>query len=127
MPNYDSKSFSPPAPLALVVLRNPESRAVQRDVPMLLDTGADVTLLPTASLAGLGVIPVADERFELTAFDGTTSFAPLVRVELIFLGQLFRGEFPLIEQDYGILGRNILNRLPLLFDGPKLIWDLAQP
>jgi hypothetical protein len=57
MPNYDSKSFSPPAPLALVVLRDPESRAVQRDVPMLLDTGADVTLLPTASLSGLGSYP----------------------------------------------------------------------
>jgi hypothetical protein len=127
MPNYDSRSFSPPAPLALVVLRYPESGAVRRDVPMLLDTGADVSLLPRASIAGLGIVPAEDERFELTAFNGTASFAPLVRIELIFLGRLFRGEFPLIEQDYGILGRNILNRLPLLFDGPKLIWDLAQP
>ncbi|MFN2480289.1 MAG: aspartyl protease family protein [Pyrinomonadaceae bacterium] len=127
MPNYDSRSFTPPAPLALVLLRNPESGAVQRDVPMLLDTGADVSLLPHVSLSGLGVTPAEDERFELTGFDGTVSLAPLVRVELIFLGQLLRGEFPLIAQDYGILGRNILNALPLLFDGPNQTWDLVQP
>jgi hypothetical protein len=127
MPNYDSGSFIPPAPLALVILRNPENGAVQRDVPMLLDTGADVSLLPLAPVLRMGVVPAEDERFELTGFDGTTSLASLARVELIFLKRLFRAPFPLIEEDYGILGRNILNTLPLLFDGPKLIWDVAQP
>jgi hypothetical protein len=127
MPNYDSRTFTPPAPFALVLLRNPASGAAQRDVPMLLDTGADVSLLPRIALSGLGVVPAEDELYELTGFDGTPSFAPLIRAELIFLGRLFRGQFPLIEQDYGILGRNILNALPLLFDGPKLTWYLAQP
>ena len=48
MPSYDSFLFTPPAPLARVIIRNPLSGATVSDVPMLLDTGADVTLLPQA-------------------------------------------------------------------------------
>ncbi len=46
MPAYDSTLFNPPAPLARVTLRNPETGAVWSDVPMLLDLGADATLIP---------------------------------------------------------------------------------
>jgi hypothetical protein len=46
MPAYDATLFAPPAPLARVTLRNPVSGAVLPDVPMLLDSGADVTLVP---------------------------------------------------------------------------------
>ena len=46
MPNSDSERFVPPAPLAKVMLRNIETGAELSDVPMLLDTGADATLIP---------------------------------------------------------------------------------
>jgi hypothetical protein len=46
MPGYDASGFDPPAPVARVVLRNPHSGATVSDVLLLLDTGADVTLLP---------------------------------------------------------------------------------
>ena len=46
MPDYNSDFFNPPAPIAYVTLRNPENNAEVIDVPMLLDTGADATLLP---------------------------------------------------------------------------------
>lgn len=55
MPAYDGYLFSPPAPLAKVSLRNPESGTVVSDVAMLLDTGVDVTLLPRASVERLGI------------------------------------------------------------------------
>lgn len=45
MPAYDSTLFAPPAPVARVNLRSPDSGRVQTDVLMLLDTGADVTLV----------------------------------------------------------------------------------
>jgi hypothetical protein len=35
----------------------------------------------------------------------------------------FRGQFLLIDQDLGIIGRNVLNFVSLLFDGPRLTWD----
>lgn len=43
MQGYDSLLFSPPAPLARVALRDPESGATELDIPMLLDTGADLS------------------------------------------------------------------------------------
>lgn len=124
MPDYDSALFTPPAPLARVVLRNPESGATQTDVPMLLDTGADVSLIPQASISSLALATISDTRYELVGFDGNSSFAQVVRVELIFLERTFRGQFLLTGQDWGILGRNILNAIPLLFDGPRLRWEL---
>jgi hypothetical protein len=127
MPAYDSIRFAPPAPLALVALRDPDSGAVRTDVPMLLDTGADVSLLPRPAAAALGASVVPDKQFELAGFDGNLSLAPVVRVELVFLGRTFRGHFLLIEQDWGILGRNVLNAVPLLLDGPRLTWELASP
>jgi hypothetical protein len=55
MPAYDTIEFDPPAPLAQVTLPNPETGAVLRDVSMLLDSGADVTLIPQATANVLGV------------------------------------------------------------------------
>lgn len=63
MPDYDSALFTPPAPLARVTLRNPESGATQTDVPMLLDTGADVSLIPRASIGSLALTAVLDMHY----------------------------------------------------------------
>jgi len=127
MPAYDNALFTPPAPLARVILRNPDSGATQPDVLMLLDTGADVSLIPQASINLLGLAMVLDTRYELVGFDGSSSFAQVVRLELIFLELTFRGQFMLTEQDWGIIGRNILNAVPLLLDGPRLMWELPTP
>lgn len=55
MPAYDARLFHPPAPLARVTLHNPETGKTVPDVPMLVDSGADVTLLPQQSLTPLGI------------------------------------------------------------------------
>jgi hypothetical protein len=123
MPAYDATQFEPPAPLARVILRNLDTGMVWSDVPMLLDSGADITLIPQVAVNLLGVTVVPDKRYELIGFDGNTSFAPVVRLELVFCGQTFRGQFLLIDQEWGILGRNVLNSVALLFDGPHLTWD----
>ncbi len=101
MPAYDSALFVPAAPLARVTLRNPESEALQEDVPMLLDTGADVTLLPHAAIKGLGVTTLNDKHYELVDFEGHVSLSSIVRVEMIFLGHTFRGQFLLLELRVG--------------------------
>ncbi len=55
MPGYDSSHFDPPAPIVQVTLHAPESGATISDVSLLLDTGADVTLLPRTAVERLGV------------------------------------------------------------------------
>lgn len=123
MPIYNSVDFDPPAPVAGVELRTPDSGAILSDVPMLLDTGADVTLIPESAANRLGILFDSEQRYELMSFDGNTSFAPVVRLQLTFCNRVFRGQFLVTDQPWGILGRNILNAMPLLFDGPRLIWE----
>jgi hypothetical protein len=123
MPAYDHAWFDPPAPLALVTLRNPEGGATVTDVPMLLDSGADVALVPAGVLSSLGLAPLAGTQYELVGFDGGTSRVDAVRLELVFCRRAFRGQFVLIDQSWGVLGRNVLNAIPILLDGPRLRWE----
>lgn len=124
MQAYDSARFDPPAPHALVTVAAPERGIAIEQGPMLLDTGADVSLLPLALFESL-VSPDATQ-YELEAFDGTRSTAPAVVAELEFLGKTFRGQFLLTSNWYGVLGRNILNSLTILFDGPSRNWLEAR-
>jgi len=123
MPDYDGTKFDPPGPVARFVLRNPNNGKVRSNVPILLDSGADVTLLPKVLVNKLGVDIISDRQYELIGLDGKTSFASIVRLDLSFCGRTFRGQLLLIDQSWGILGRNVLNAVPLLFDGPRLTWE----
>lgn len=122
MQGYDSVWFSPPAPLARVALRDPGSGKAVLDVPMLLDTGADVTLIPKSAVSELGLATGSGESYELIAFDGSRSLAHAIRVDLIFLKKTFKGQFLVVDQEWGLIGRDVLNHLSLLFDGPRLQW-----
>jgi hypothetical protein len=120
MQAYDAARFDPPAPLALVIVKSEQMGIVIRDEPMLLDTGADVSLHPRSQVAALAS-PDA-KQYELEAFDGTKSTAPAITAEVELLGKSFRGQFLLIDNWHGVLGRNVLNNLSLLFDGPSRKW-----
>jgi hypothetical protein len=121
MPAYHDGLFYPPAPVAVAKLRNPDSGVTFDDVLFLIDSGADVTLLPESVVKSLGV--QTSGAYELTGFDGTRSVASAVRADLLFLNKTFRGQFLLVDQEVGILGRDILNSVAILLDGPHLIWE----
>src|SRR5712692_1234462 len=108
MPAYDARQFDPPAPLARITLRIPNNGATLSGVPMLLDSGADVTLVQRSSVDQLGAILDPITRYEVYAFDGTVTFAQVVELDLVFLNRSFRGRFLLTDEDVGILGRNVL-------------------
>ena len=117
-----SKTYSPPAPLAKIKLRNPDSQESVANVPMLLDTGSDLTLLPESFCKKIGA-KISDTKFlELESFNESTSVAFYVYIEFIFLNKLFRGNFLVYEQEEGIIGRDILNEFSLIFDGVNLEW-----
>jgi hypothetical protein len=123
MPAYDEHFFTPPAPLARVTLRHPDNGTTVSDVPMLLDSGADVTLIPQASVALLGTTMRINESYELMGFDGSVSQAQAVQLNLIFLRRRFKGRFLLIQQEWGIIGRDVLNHVSLALGRPP--FDVA--
>jgi len=98
-----SETYNPPAPLAKIKLRNPKSLEIIADVPMLLDTGSDITLLPKSFCEKIGA-EISDTKFlELEGFNESTSIAFYV-------------------YDEGIIGRDVLNEFSILFDGVNLEW-----
>ena len=123
MPAYDDALFSPPAPSAKVMLRHPNTAATISDIHMLIDSGADVTLIPSSSVDLLGLKLDADESYEVKSFDGRIGTLRAVRLDLIFLRKTFKGRFLLINQDWGILGRDVINHVSLYLDGPRLTWE----
>jgi hypothetical protein len=122
MPAYERSRFEPPAPVAVVELRNPTSGAVLPGVHLLIDSGADVTLLPEDAVKTLQGTIEKGRQYELTAFDGSTTMASSIRLDLLFLNRTFRGFYLLTGQEYGILGRNVLNHIAVLLDGPQGEW-----
>ena len=122
MPPYDDRLFAPPAAVLNARLRNPQNGAIISDVLLLIDTGADVTLLPLSAV-NAAEIEQTGASYELLAFDGRSSAVSAVRADVLMLGRTFRGQFLVIDQQVGILGRNILNALAVLLDGPQQTWS----
>ena len=123
MPNYDASRYDPPAPVAQVTLRDLRSGTLLPNVLLLLDTGADITLLPRAAVERLGVKPVGGKDYELLGFDGSRSTAQAVELDMIFLQKVYRGRYLLIDDDRGVLGRDVLASVALLLHGPRQEWS----
>ena len=122
MQAYDDVLFLPPAPVARVTLLNPQTTETISDVSLLIDSGADVTLIPQLTVNQLGITIDTAKSYELQSFDQHISTAHSVNLELLFLNRTFRGKFLLIDQECGILGRDILNHVRIMLDGPALNW-----
>jgi len=123
MPRYDASRHDPPAPLANVTLRDIATGKLIADVQLLVDSGADVTLLPRAAVERLGVRIATDAGYELVGFDGSRSTARAVDLDMIFLTKAYRGRYLLIDGAEGVLGRDVLASVALLLDGPAQEWS----
>jgi hypothetical protein len=122
MPAYNSTAFRPPAPVAEVAVRSPASGRIASNVLLLIDSGADVSFLPREAIADIIDENQQSPQYEVEAFDGMKSMATVAQLEVLFLGKSFRGQFLLLDAPYGYLGRNTLNNVSLLLDGPSLNW-----
>ena len=126
MPSYDAVHYDPPAPIARVILRAAGGATVP-DVLLLLDSGADATLLPRSAITRLGINPDPALQYELVGFDGRRSMTHAVDLDMIFLQKAFRGRYLLIDEDRGILGRDVLASVILLLNGPAQEWSQHSP
>ena len=126
MPSYDSFLFNPPAPVSYITIINPKNDFEKSRIPVLLDTGSDITLVPKFAIENLDLDFSESKEINLESFDGKRSVSRAIDLFLTFEKHKFRALFPTIEQDYGIIGRNILNRFKIIFDGQKLNWEILS-
>jgi len=117
---YD-ESYDPPAPVAEIILRNPQSGERSAKVKALLDTGADISLLPEAIVTQLKIEASADS-VNLFGFDESQSVAQLYNLQIIFLNKRVSGNYCVADDQTAILGRDVLNEFSILFDGVNLEW-----
>lgn len=122
MPKYDGQRFSPAAPTGTVSITNPDTGSTLSGVSVLLDTGADISVLPRSAVDALG-LPAAGSDYEVMAYDNTVRECRAVRAEVVFLRKRFKGQFLVLDQEVGVLGRDVLNYVLLILDGPHLEWE----
>ena len=114
---YDA-GYQPPFPVARVVFYNDEEglRTAARDA--LLDTGSDGSLIPIAYLRQILAPPLTDTR--IRSHWGEWRSAQLFVVDVELNGLRLPSVFVVGDEqgDEIVLGRNVLNKLRLLLDGP---------
>ncbi len=114
---YDSNYF-PPAPVLEIALAYPDEAPLVGPISALVDTGAGGTFIPMAYLKELGV--AGDYQTFVYPVFGPAREVYIYTVDLI-IGSDRLPAIEVIGDDEGtefILGRNVLNRLVLCFDGP---------
>ncbi len=121
---YDS-SYQPPIPAVQVVFYNSEEGLRTTAKNALLDTGSDGSLVPIAYLQEILAPAITDTR--IRSHWGEWRPVQLFVVDLE-LDDLRLPNIFVIGDEQGneiILGRNIINKLRLLLDGPTNLTDVV--
>lgn len=119
MPAYEAADLDPPAPVVRARIVGPAGS--QPDVPLLIDTGADVSAIPLAAANAVGA-DIVRSRAAIRLLTGQEIRSDQAELAVEFLHFRFRGAFLVLDSTHGIVGRNILNGLRLTLDGPRLEW-----
>ncbi len=114
-----------PAPFVHVALRHPDGAAVLEEVPALVDSGADRTVIPLHYVGELGLVQMG--QLAIAGFGGQITHSPTYLAEVtirkvkpvVVKVLASEGEF------YVLLGRDVLNHFRVVLDGPKLAVEIA--
>lgn len=110
-------NYRPPFPVLGVVLFNDVGKL--EPLPALLDTGADATIVPIELLHRVN----AEEAgwAGLRPFMGQTQRVQKFVIDIQVNGWVLPGIYVVADPmgDEIILGRDVLNKLPLFLDGPE--------
>jgi predicted aspartyl protease len=110
---YD-ESVDPAAPMLPLRIAAPSEDAPAAVVPALVDTGADCTCIPTATVTALG-LPLV-EWARIAGVGGTPQRVP-VHAALVEIATLRVLTQVIAYGEEAIVGRDVLNRMLLVLDG----------
>lgn len=125
---YD-QSYSPPAPVLRVSLSSPAETPQIGPLTAIVDTGADGTLIPSDYLEAVEAVGYGEAI--LHGVLGEARNVHLFEVDFHLDSRVLPGVIA-VADDYGhdiVLGRNVLNKLVLLLDGPgrQTDWFAQRP
>ncbi|MBI5293119.1 MAG: retroviral-like aspartic protease family protein [Chloroflexi bacterium] len=115
---YNS-SYVPAMPTLVAAFGHGGERPWLGPLDAVIDTGADATIVPEVVLQQLRAIPLNPGQLESQWGDVHPLNIYLVDIEVaqqILPGVVVAGD---PATDEIVLGRNVLNKLPLFLDGPK--------
>jgi predicted aspartyl protease len=118
--------YTPPIPVLQIWLGYPEESLSLGPLEAIIDTGADGTILPRSLIDELDA-PFVDDAW-LSSQWGETFAVKTFTVDIGF-GNLRLPSVRVVADDRSneiILGRNVLNRLRLMLDGPKQETELIE-
>ena len=119
-----SRDFDPPAPFMDIIIAASKDSGPRRSVGALLDTGAEISIIPQQIAHALELSPYAEMTIE--AFDGRRQRVNLYAVTLEVAGtRLSPVRAVAYPSSCAILGRDVLNRFLTTLDGPHLSFEIT--
>ena len=122
--SYNSQ-FDPPAPFIFVRLRTPDTGDESGELPALLDSAADRTIVPIKVIEAFGLKPTGQATF--AGFDGQQSTLSLFDLEVE--PRLLQPVGAIVGASSGepwvLLGRDVLNHYRLFLYGPDLAFEIG--
>jgi predicted aspartyl protease len=123
---YDRLDHDPPAPFLQIRLSHPLHPERIVSLPAKVDTGADVTGIPFEIIGNLGLEKAGD--LEVMGFEGQPTHVEVYAVRLeLPSGKHGRLNAFTMTASYVLLGRDVLNQLRLLLDGPARTLEILPP
>lgn len=122
---YDD-GYSPPAPICQVVLGSARTGQLVGPLNAIMDTGADGTLVPQYCLDEIGARPVMETGLRSQWGERRVVYLYLVSVRIGHIelpGTYVVGDE---QSDEIVIGRNVLNELKILLDGPQAVSRISE-
>jgi predicted aspartyl protease len=120
MMNYQyNHDYFPPAPFVDVVFVTPAEPLYTSVLPAFVDSGADGTIVPIHYLEEIQALPTVEMSIRSQWGEGRSVMLYLVDVRI---GNLTLPGIEVVGDEISqeiVLGRDILNRLRILLNGPK--------
>ena len=114
----------PPAPALEIRLINPATGVYSVYYHAILDTGSDMTMIPTKMLTAMRLPTMRSES--VSGLWGGHSITKVYLVDIEVGGRLFSGVEVLSnpKEKQILIGRDVSNQLRLLLDGPDLSTEI---